>query len=180
MLIVLGHSALVIAASFTSRMVKVTSAVLFVSIFHWWFDGTPWAGCFDAFWWIASFLLSGDLWLRLWWIIRNIGVWHLHWHWCVFLPLFSTSRCKTGETNCSSCVVFYGVWSFSVHWNHCPTWPSGLPFLRFLHKYDCLMFTSVWWFTSVFAFIRSFGVFNTPSACVVAVCAVEQAEWYWR
>ena len=94
MLIVLGHSALVIAASFTSRMVKVTSEVLFVSIFHWWFDDTPWVGCFDAFWWIASFLLYGDLWLRLWWIIRNIGVWHLHWHWCVFLPLFSTSRCK--------------------------------------------------------------------------------------
>ena len=49
MLIVFGHSALVIAASFASRMVKVTSEVLFVSIFRWWFDGTPWAGCFDAF-----------------------------------------------------------------------------------------------------------------------------------
>lgn len=179
MLIVLGHSALVIAASFTSRMVKVTSEVLFVSIFRWWFDSTPWAGCstlsdgLPAFCFLGIFGCGfGGLSVTL-----AFGI-------CTGTDV-SSSLCSAqvvarGETNCSSCVVFYGVWSFSVHWNHCPTWPSGLPFLKFLHKHDCLMFTSVWWFTSVFAFIRSFGVFNTPSACVVAVCAVEQAEWYWR
>ena len=40
------------------------------------------------------------------------------------------------------------------------------------------MLLQPWWFTSVFAFICSFGVLDTSMACVDAVGAVEQAEWY--
>ena len=50
----------------------------------------------------------------------------------------------------------------------------GLLFLRVLHKHDRLMLLQPLWFTSVFAFIRSFCVLHTPMACVDAVGAVKQ------
>ena len=139
-------------------------------------------------------LLYGRLWLRLWWASRNLSVWHFHWHWCTFFPSFRRTFCSrwSGSISrdwldmnpvsgilCSSCLAFHGVWSLSVHWNDRPTWPSGLLFLRFLHKHDCLMLLQPWWFTSVSAFICSLCVFHTSMACVDAVGAVEQAEWYW-
>ena len=192
LLVLVAYFTLFLVTSFISHSwLKVTFHVLFICIFYWCFNHTPWSGCLDVVWWVISLPLPGGLYL--WWTSHSLGVWCFLWHWCALFPFFRKNLCfrwsrgvsrnwldvkPVAEKLSSACVVIYGVWSVSVPWGDRPTW-SGLLFLRFLHKHDCLMLLQSWWFTSILSFICSFCVLHTSIACLDAVGAVEHAEWYW-
>lgn len=78
---------------------------------------------------LSTFCFMGISGSAFWQASRSLDAWHIHWHWCTFIPSFGRnfrSRWSGGISGnwldmdpvsgivCSGVVIFHSVWSLSV------------------------------------------------------------------
>ena len=151
LLVLVAYFELFPVTSFISHSwLKVIFEVLFICIFYWCFNHTPWSGCLDVVWWVISLPLPGGL--CLWWTSHSLGVWCFLWHWCALFPSFRKIFVLGGVG------VYPGIglmwnrslryWvplaSSSMVYDRCPSPEANVPLYRAFSSWDFFINMTVW------------------------------------